>query len=180
MFWRKMSKVYPWKKLRETKGICNDGLDEVIAKLGGDGITLEQARKACKDETFPFYDAVRAATALQLPNWKLALGRVVASAHPKAKEHYENEAIYLQNQKALEEGRLEDINEDAAKSAFHNAEPIVEEFAARATYKAARATECDDMAISKAKQSASYAIGVTKVDELIDIYFDTLEEDNNE
>jgi hypothetical protein len=153
-----MSKIILWETMKDTVGICNETLEEVISKLGGDGITLPQARRACKDGIFSFPDAVKSATALQLSNWKLALGKVVAHVHPKAKKYYEDKVIYIQNQKALEEGRLEAIDQDAARAA-----------ARMAAWAAADAETAWDAADWAAETTGD-------VDDLIDIYFDVLEE----
>jgi hypothetical protein len=153
--------------MKDTVGICNTDLEEVISKLGGDGITLPQARKACKEGVFSLPDAVRAATALELPTWKLALGKMVAHAHYKAKDYYEDEDVYLHNQKALEEGRLEDIDSAATRSADAAAEAAD----AAAETAVARAT-----AVDAAVAAAAWAADTTgDVDDLIDIYFDVLE-----
>jgi hypothetical protein len=168
-----MSKIILWETMKDTVGICNRGLKEVINKLGGEGITLPQARKACKEGVFPLWYAVRAATALELPNWKLALGKVVAHVHPKAKKYYKDEAVYFYNQKILEEGRLEDIDSAAAGAAVDAAATWAAWAATWAT-RAAGWAAAPCCSAARAANAAEAAAG--GVDELIDIYFDTLEE----
>jgi hypothetical protein len=175
-----MSDLIPWQAMKDADGICNTGLEKVISKLGGKGITLSQARKACKEGVFPLWYAVIAATALELPNWELALGKVVAFVHPKAKKYYTHKDAYRHNQKALEEGRLADVDRNAA----HQAAVRVADWAARvADWAAAKAARVADAAVDAtwAAEAAAllllyWAAGWDTVNDLIDIYFDALEE----
>jgi hypothetical protein len=209
-----MSKFITWKKLKDTDGICNTGLGEVIEQLGGKGITLPQARKACKEGVFSLPDAVRAATAIKLPNWKLALGKVVAFVHPKAKKYYKHKDAYLHNQNVLESGRIEDVDGAAADAAWAAAEAAGKEdaaafadnatdeatgeedaadraaaWAADAVEAAARAAawaadaahaarDADAVDVDLAADAAAWATRAdrTNVNNLIDIYFNVLEE----
>jgi hypothetical protein len=161
--------------MKDTDGICNIDLEEVIEKLGGDGITLSQARRACKEGIFYFPNAVRAATALELPNWEKALGKAVAHVHPKAKDYYEDEEAYLHNQKALEEGRLEDVDRAAARAAANAAGAAEADWA---TWAAAATKAAWDAAEAAAATWTAWAaaVAVDDVNDLIDIYFDVLEE----
>jgi hypothetical protein len=161
-----------WETMKDADGICNTDLEEVISKLGGDGITLPQARRACKDGIFSFSDAVRAATALRLPNCKLAVGKVVAHVHPKAKDYYKDKDTYYRNQKALEEDRLEDIDIDAAAWA---AEAVAWDARAARAARAVWAVEAAGVAAA-ARAAVDAAGAVDNVDTLIDTYFDVLEE----
>lgn len=177
-----MSKKIIWKvnKYYEDGGVT---FEEAV-------FTLSQARKACKECIFYFPDAVRAATALQLPNWEKALGKVVAHAHYRAKKYYEDEKVYLHNQKALEDGRLEDIDLAATRAAVDawadDAVVTVWVAGAAATGWAAaawvaRAAVGDADAAEVAEWAAARAAGaawiaVDDVNDLIDIYFDVLEE----
>lgn len=192
-----MSDLIPWVRLEYLSDLCPYG-KRVIAKLGGEGITLSQAHKACKNKVFNLPFAVRAATALKLDNWKLALGKVVAHVHPKAKDYYENEFIYFHNQEALENGRLENVDKDAAKAAY--AGGWIFWYAADTVAKAARAagmafwavgravgwvevtaTERAAWATERTAEAASHAAGwavkaVGNVAALIGIYFDVLKD----
>jgi hypothetical protein len=179
-----------WKKMKNTVGICDIGLEKIIDELGGDGITLPQARKACKDGIFSFSVAVRAATTLELPNWEKALGKMVAHVHPKAKKYYENEEAYLHNQKALEEGRLKDIagwfvindniyRDDSYAYLVAAAEADRAAWTAEAAWATDRAAWTAVAAERAATVAAVLEAAVDDVDDLIDIYFDVLE-DNDE
>jgi hypothetical protein len=172
-----MSKKIIWKAKKHKK----DGgvtFEEAIS-------TLPHARKACKQNPSVFPGAVKTATTLQLPGWKLALGKMVAHVHPKAKKYYEDEETYIHNQEALEEGRLEAIDKREANAAAILAGNVWDDAAdsaALAAYWARNAGEDFEVVvktIGAAVEAAKWA--AVDVNELIDIYFDTLknkEEDN--
>jgi hypothetical protein len=164
-----MSKIF-WKELRNIEYISYKSLAKFIDILGGDGITLEQFREACKEKVFSFPNAVKVATALHLPNWKKALGKVVAHVHSKTEEGYKDKDDYLHNQKALEEGRLEDINIAAAEAAAKANDGIWAGEAARRAGDTTLAAEA--IRIAWAAEAATWAND--NVNDLIDIYFDVL------
>lgn len=159
-----MSVFISWEKVKNLESTCSDDLEKVISKLGGDGITLSQAKKVCKDGFFALRNAIGVATALQLPNWQLALGRMVAHTHSKAIKYYKNEDAYLHNQQALEAGRLKDIDSPATN-------------AARAAKRAANWSFDIKKAANWAARTVEWAARVTGLNDLIDIYFDALEEE---
>jgi hypothetical protein len=138
-----------------------------------------------KNKIFSFHNAVRAATLLKLPNWKKALGRVIAHVHLKAKKYYEDKVIYLRNHKALKEGRLEDVDIDAVRAAksaswvayllgFDDVDTT------SAGWNAAEAVmavgDAEYIAVDADYATYTAARAVDNVDTLIDTYFDVLEE----
>jgi hypothetical protein len=109
---------------------------------------------------------------------------MVAHVHPKAKKYYEDVHYYFNNQKALEEGRLKDIaggaaiNDNIYKDDASCAYLVAAAEAARAAWDAE--AEWSIWAAVAAERAATVAAvleaAVDDVDDLIDIYFDGLEE----
>lgn len=161
-----------WKTLKRLDSINNDWLKAAINKLGGDGITLAQVRRFCKDELLNFTEVVGLFTTMNYPDWELALGRMIAHIHPKVSIHYKKEEIYRHNQECLLSGRLEGIDGSAAVKASNAAAKT------DATYTwAGWAVSWASYRDAGATMAAGITIwSVTCVEDLIDIYFDVLEE----
>lgn len=178
-----MSDLIPWVRLEYLSDLCPHG-KRVIAKLGGEGITLSQAHKACKNKVFNLPFAVRAATELNLPNWRLALGKMIACVHPQVKEYYkayyEDESMYLHNQQCLEVGRLESIYDVVEVPAYAAGATVAADAAQKADayWVATRYNDAAYDAWVAATEAVGVAASSNKVEvlKLIDIYFDVLEE----
>jgi hypothetical protein len=161
-----------WKTLEGLDSVNSAWLKAAINKLGGDGITLLQARKACKDGVFNLLEVVELYTTINYPNRELALGKMVAHIHPKISTYYKKEEIYHHNQKCLLSGRLEDIDGSAAVKASKAATKD------DATYTwTGWAVNWASYRDAGATMAAGITIwSVTCVEDLIDIYFNGLEE----
>ncbi len=167
-----------WSRMIGVHGICSGGVIKAKKLLSGDGITLAQARKAVLAGKISFGDCARVACALNLPRWKLALGRCVAVVHPLSREYYSDIKKYRHNQRMLREGKLERIDGDDALAA-RAAASVAASDASAAAWAAAWAAVAAARAAASDADWTAYVVSawVTDIDKdkPINIFFDTLD-----
>jgi len=140
-------KLYTWEEIEAAPGVCRELTRKYREALGGKGLTLAQAGRAALAGKLPLPDLVRAAVGLKIRGWQKRLGRMLALAHLLAKGYYKTPAGYQYNRRALEEGRLRDIDRAFATYAAEVAAADAT-YAADAAYTAAKAAAVAHTAVA--------------------------------
>ena len=116
--------------------------------------TLRNLRAAVARGDVYLPDAVRQCVHDDVDGWQNGIGAMVGEVHYLARPHYANDDAWQHNQRALQDGRLGDVDRDAALSA---ADAAAEASASWAALSAALASSWAALSAAAARASAALA-----------------------